>query len=183
MRSKGVAVWLTGLSGSGKTTIAKKAETKLIQRGQPVQRLDGDVVRARLTKDLGFSQADRFTQVERVTYVAELLTYHGIIVLASLISPYRELRAYARHHIPSFVEVYVRCPLEECAKRDVKGLYARAFQGEIPHFTGVSDPYEEPENPELILDTQWETVDESVEKLLRYLERQGYISPTEGEGA
>jgi adenylylsulfate kinase len=183
MRSKGVTVWLTGLSGSGKTTIAKKAENILIQRGQPVQRLDGDAVRARLTKDLGFSKADRMTQVERVTYVAELLTKHGIIVLAALISPYRELRDYARRHISSFVEVYVRCPLEECARRDVKGLYARAFQGEISQFTGVSDTYEEPENPELILDTQWETVDESVEKLLRYLERQGYISPTEGEGA
>ncbi|MBN2909480.1 adenylyl-sulfate kinase [Polycladomyces sp. WAk] len=183
MGSKGVTVWLTGLSGSGKTTIAKMAEAKLNQRGQPVQLLDGDTVRERLNKDLGFSKADRFTQVERVTYVAELLTYHGIIVLAALISPYREIRAYARRHIPSFVEVYVRCPLEECARRDVKGLYARAFRGEIPQFTGVSDPYEEPENPELILDTQRETVDESVEKLLRYLERQGYILPMEGEGA
>lgn len=182
MRPTGVTVWLTGLSGSGKTTIAKQAEIELKRRGLPVQRLDGDAVRARLTRDLGFSKEDRFTQVERVTYVAEMLTHHGVIVLASLISPYREMRDHARRHIRAFVEVYVRCPLEECARRDVKGLYARAFQGEIPQFTGVSDPYEEPDNPELILDTQWETEDVSVKTLLRYLERQGYIPPTEGEG-
>jgi len=172
---RGFTLWFTGLSGSGKTTIARLVERELLDRGLKVERLDGDIVRQSLTRDLGFSKEDRDKNIERVTFVAKLLTRNGVAVLCSFISPYRERRARSRQEIGEFIEVYVECPVEECARRDVKGLYAKAFAGEIADFTGVSDPYEEPENPEIICHTAQETPDESAAKIIAYLERQGYV--------
>ena len=173
---KGVTVWLTGLSGSGKTAIAKPLAAQLRDRGLKVERLDGDIVRQSLTRDLGFSKEDRDKNIERVTFVAKLLTRNGVAVLCSFISPYRARRAKTREEIGEFIEVYVECPVEECARRDVKGMYAKAFAGEIENFTGVSDPYEPPENPEIVCHTAEETVEESVAKIVAYLEEHGYLS-------
>ena len=172
---KGFTLWFTGLSGSGKTAIAKLVARELRDRGLKVERLDGDIVRQSLTHDLGFSKEDRDKNIERVTFVAKLLTRNGVAVLCSFISPYRERRAKSRQEIGEFIEVYVECPVEECARRDVKGLYARAFAGEIENFTGVSDPYEEPEDPEIICHTAQEAPEESGGKIIAYLEREGYV--------
>jgi adenylyl-sulfate kinase len=172
---QGVTIWLTGLSGAGKTSIAIPLTEELQKRGCKVERLDGDVVRKNLTRDLGFSKEDRDKNIERVTFVAKLLTRNAVLVPCAFISPYREERARAREEIGQFIEVYVHCPLEVCAERDVKGMYAKAFAGEIPNFTGVSDPYEEPENPEVVCHTAEETVEESVAKIIRYLEENGYL--------
>lgn len=172
---KGFTLWFTGLSGSGKTTIAKEVEQELRRRGLKVERLDGDIVRQGLTRDLGFSKEDRDKNIERVTFVAKLLTRNGVAVLCSFISPYRERRNLSRQEIGEFIEVYVECPLEECIRRDVKGMYARAIAGEIPNFTGISDPYEEPENPEIVCHTAQETVAESTARIIAYLEQHGYI--------
>jgi adenylyl-sulfate kinase len=172
---KGFTLWFTGLSGSGKTSIAIPLAQELRERGLKVERLDGDIVRQSLTRDLGFSKEDRDMNIERVTFVAKLLTRNGVAVLCSFISPYRARRAKSREEIGEFIEVYVECPVEECAKRDVKGLYEKAFAGEIQAFTGVSDPYEPPENPEIVCRTAEETVEESVAKILAYLEEQGYL--------
>jgi adenylyl-sulfate kinase len=177
----GFTVWFTGLSGSGKTTLAKMLEEELRARGLTrVERLDGDIVRQGLTRDLGFSKEDRDRNIERVTFVAKLLTRNGVAVLASFISPYRQVRACSRQEIGEFVEVYCRCPLEALMARDVKGLYRKALAGEIPNFTGVSDPYEEPLAPEILLDTDRETPAESLARVLRYLEERGYIPPAAG---
>ncbi|MFQ6101193.1 MAG: adenylyl-sulfate kinase [Anaerolineae bacterium] len=173
---RGFTLWFTGLSGSGKTAIAKLVERELLDRGLKVERLDGDIVRQSLTRDLGFSKEDRDKNIERVTFVAKLLTRNGVAVLCSFISPYRERRARSRQEIGEFIEVYVECPVEVCVQRDVKGLYAQAFAGEIENFTGVSDPYEEPENPELVCHTAQETVEDSAAKIIAYLEEQGYFS-------
>ena len=172
---RGFTLWFTGLSGSGKTTIAKQVEKELRRRGLKVERLDGDIVRQSLTRDLGFSKEDRDKNIERVTFVAKLLTRNGVAVLCSFISPYRARRAKSREEIGEFIEVYVECPVEVCAQRDVKGLYAKAFAGEIENFTGVSDPYEPPENPEIVCHTAEETVEESAAKVIAYLEEHGYI--------
>ena len=172
---KGFTLWFTGLSGSGKTAIAKLVAQELRDRGLKVERLDGDIVRQSLTRDLGFSKQDRDKNIERVTFVAKLLTRNGVAVLCSFISPYRERRAKSRHEIGEFIEVYVECPVEVCAQRDVKGLYDKAFAGEIENFTGVSDPYEEPEEPEIVCHTAQEMPEESVEKIIAYLEEQGYL--------
>jgi len=172
---RGFTLWFTGLSGSGKTAIAKRIEQELRRRGLRVERLDGDIVREGLTRDLGFSKEDRDKNIERVTFVAKLLTRNGVAVLSSFISPYRERRNLSRQEIGEFIEVYVECPLEVCAQRDVKGMYAKALAGEIENFTGVSDPYEEPENPEIVCHTAQETLEESVAKVVAYLEGQGYI--------
>jgi adenylyl-sulfate kinase len=172
---KGVTIWLTGLSGAGKTSIAIPLTEELRRRGLKAERLDGDVVRRSLTRDLGFSKEDRDKNIERVTFVAKLLTRNGVIVPCAFISPYRAERARAREEIGAFIEVFVECPLEVCAERDEKGLYAKAFAGKIPNFTGVSDPYEPPENPEVTCHTAEETVEESVAKVLAYLEKQGYV--------
>lgn len=176
---RGFTLWFTGLSGSGKTTVAKIVEQKLLERDLKVERLDGDIVRQALTRDLGFSKEDRDKNIERITFVAKLLTRNGVAVLCSFISPYRERRALTRQEIGEFVEVFVECPVEECARRDVKGLYAKAFAGEIDNFTGVSDPYEPPENAEIVLHTALETPEESAEKIMGYLEANDYI-PTGG---
>lgn len=174
---KGLTLWFTGLSGSGKTTVAREVETRLRDRGLRVERLDGDVVREHLTRDLGFSRADRDENIRRSSFVAALLTRNGVITLCCFISPYRRARQEARELIGSFVEIYVNAPLELCEKRDTKGLYARARRGEIAAFTGISDPYEPPESPEVELRTDRESAAESAGKIIAYLEQQGYISP------
>jgi adenylylsulfate kinase len=173
--SRGFTVWLTGLSGAGKTTIADRLEAALRERGRKVEVLDGDVVRTNLSKGLGFSREDRDTNIRRIGFVAKLLSRNGVAVITAAISPYREIRAEVRREIGDFVEVFVRCSMDELVRRDVKGLYARALRGEIPNFTGVSDPYEEPLEPEVVVDTEHESVDESVAKILTVLERRGYV--------
>ncbi|MGC8834226.1 MAG: adenylyl-sulfate kinase, partial [Armatimonadota bacterium] len=144
MNNKGFTVWFTGLSGAGKTTISQLVAEEIRRRGRNVEILDGDVVRTHLSKGLGFSKEDRDTNIRRIAFVCKLLTRNGVAVIAAAISPYRDVREEARREIGNFVEVYVRCPLEVCIQRDVKGLYQKALRGEIPNFTGISDPYEEP---------------------------------------
>jgi adenylyl-sulfate kinase len=166
MSEQGLTVWLTGLSGAGKTTIASRLAGELQGRDRRVEVLDGDVIRENLSKGLGFSKADRDTNIRRIGFVAELLTRNGVVVIVAAISPYRAVRDEVRRSVGRFLEVYVRCPLDELVRRDVKGLYRRALAGEIPQFTGVSDPYEEPAAPEVVVDTGVETVDESLQKVL-----------------
>lgn len=177
--TQGFTLWLTGLSGAGKTTVAVALENELRERGVLVERLDGDTVRQGLTRDLGFSKADRDKNIERVTYVAKLLSRNGVGVIASFISPYREARDLARRETTNFIEVFVDAPLQTCADRDVKGLYAKAFAGELKDFTGVDDPYEAPLNPEITLHTDRETLEESVANILNYLESHGLIPSAE----
>jgi adenylylsulfate kinase len=171
----GFVLWFTGLSGAGKTTLAKLIEQELKTRGVQVERLDGDVVRQSLTADLGFSKEDRDKNIQRVTFVAKLLSRNGVGVLASFISPYRATRDWVRGEVTNFIEVFVDCSLEECIRRDVKGLYSKALAGEIPEFTGVSDPYEAPLNPEISLNTRDESIEESLAQIMSYLEEQGYV--------
>jgi adenylyl-sulfate kinase len=175
MSERGAIVWFTGLSGSGKTTIAHQLEQVLRDRGRKVEVLDGDVVRTHLSKGLGFSKEDRDTNIRRIGFVCNLLARNGVLAVASAISPYREIRDEVREMGSDFIEVYVKCPLEVLTERDVKGLYAKAIKGEIPNFTGVSDPYEEPLNPEVVLETDKETEAESLGKLVGKLEELGYL--------
>jgi adenylylsulfate kinase len=175
-KHQGFTVWFTGLPCCGKTTIADQVAIVLKKKDYTVERLDGDVVRQGLTSDLGFSKKDRDENIRRVTFVAKMLTRNNVIVLATFVSPFREQRRNARKEIERFVEVYVRCPVEICMKRDVKGMYQRALEGKIKHFTGVDDPYEEPEHPELILNTDTESPEESVKKVLQIVEKLGYIT-------
>jgi adenylyl-sulfate kinase len=179
MDQKGVTVWFTGLSGAGKTALALRLEEELRRRGLRVERLDGDIVRQGLTRDLGFSKEDRDKNIERVTFVAKLLTRNGVAVLCSFISPYRSVRAQSRKDIGNFVEVYCYATLETLMQRDVKGLYKKAIAGEIPNFTGVSDPYEAPENPEVTIDSGQETIEQSLAKVLSKLEELGYAPPVQ----
>lgn len=173
--SKGVTVWFTGLSGSGKTTVATRVHQLLQERHILSERLDGDVVRQSLTRDLGFSKEDRDKNIERVTFVAKLLTRNNVVVLTAFISPYKRMRDNARAEIGDFVEVFVRTPMEVLLERDVKGMYKKAMAGEIQNFTGVNDPYEQPENPELILDTAQESIEESALRVIEFLEQKGYV--------
>lgn len=182
-QQRGVTIWLTGLSGSGKSTIAERLYEELRRRGRKVEVLDGDVVRTNLSKGLGFSKEDRDTNIRRIAFVCNLLTRHGAAVISAAISPYREVRDEARKLIGDFVEVFVDCPLDELVKRDVKGLYAKALRGELPNFTGVSDPYEAPLNPEVTVCTHLEQVEESVAKVLAKLEELGYIPRAGTAGA
>ncbi len=175
MTQQGFTLWFTGLSGAGKTTIAVALEQILRERGVRVERLDGDTVRQGLTRDLGFSKEDRDKNIERVTFVAKLLSRNGIGVLASFISPYRAARQRVREETTNFIEVYVNAPLEVCIQRDVKGMYAKAIAGEIKEFTGISDPYETPVLPEITVNTDRETVHESIQKILGYLESRQLI--------
>ncbi len=175
IQHEGFTLWMTGLSGAGKTTIAKALEPALRARGVRFERLDGDTVREGLTRDLGFSKEDRDKNIERVTFVAKLLSRNGVGIVASFISPYREAREKVRAETTNFIEVFVNAPLQVCADRDVKGMYAKAFAGEITHFTGVSDPYEAPVNPEIEVRTDRETLQESVDKIVAFLEAQGFI--------
>ena len=175
MANEGFVLWMTGLSGAGKTTIALAMEEKLKARGVNYERLDGDVVREHLTKDLGFSKADRRTNIERITFVAKLLSRNGVGCVCSFISPYQEVRDYVRGETTNFIEVYVNAPLEVVIERDVKGLYEKAIAGEIPNFTGISDPFEAPENADLEIRTDLETVDESADRAIAYLIERGFI--------
>ncbi|MBI4310317.1 MAG: adenylyl-sulfate kinase [Chloroflexi bacterium] len=173
---RGVTIWFTGLSGAGKSTISEKLEAHLRTAGKKVEVLDGDVVRTNLSKGLGFSKEDRDTNIRRIGFVSKLLTRNGVAVLVAAISPYRDVRDEVRQSIGDFVEIYVHCPIEELTRRDVKGLYAKALRGELPNFTGVSDPYEEPLHPEVTVHTDSESVDESVAKVIAKLEEMGYLA-------
>jgi sulfate adenylyltransferase/3'-phosphoadenosine 5'-phosphosulfate synthase len=172
---KGFVVWLTGLSGAGKSTIAGLLQAELAERGRRTEVLDGDEVRTNLSKGLGFSKEDRDTNIRRIGYVARLLARNGGAAITAAISPYREVRDEIRQQTPNFIEVYVRCSLDELVRRDVKGLYKKAIAGEIANFTGVSDPYEEPLRPEVLVDSEAETVEESVAAIMRHLERRGLV--------
>ena len=172
---KGVVVWLTGLSGAGKTTISRIAAKQLRESGYKTAVLDGDAVRAKLSPDLGFSVADRWENIRRVSRIAKFLAGQGVIVLAAFIAPYRAMREYCRLELDPFIEVYVRCSLEECMRRDVKGLYQKAKKGAIRQLTGVDAPFEEPDHPELILDTEQESPQRCAAKLLAYLVHAGVI--------
>lgn len=176
MKQRGVTVWFTGLSGAGKTTITKALAEKLKADGYALEILDGDIVRENLTKGLGFSKADRDENIRRIGFVSHLLTRHGVIVLVSAISPYREIREEVRKKIGDFVEIFVNAPLAICEKRDVKGLYQRARAGEIRQFTGIDDPYEPPLNPEVECRTDREELSESLAKVIGKLQELGYIS-------
>jgi len=178
----GFTVWFTGLPSSGKSTVARLLERTLTEQGWRVEVLDGDEVRQRLSRGLGFSKADRDENIRRIAYVAKLITHCGGIAITCAISPYRELRAQAREEIGQFVEVYVKCPLEVCIARDVKGLYAKALRGEIQNFTGLSDPYEEPLRPEITLETDRESPEESAGKVVGRLEELGYLPPARNGG-
>jgi adenylyl-sulfate kinase len=173
---KGFTLWFTGMSGAGKSTISRALELRLREQGAKVEVLDGDVVRTHLSKGLGFSKEDRDENIRRIGFVCELLSRNGVIAVAAAISPYRAVREEVRARIPNFVEVYVECPIEVLAERDVKGLYKRALAGEIPHFTGISDPYEPPAKPEVTVNSSTETAEESVEKIWATLERLGLVS-------
>lgn len=177
MTQKGVTVWFTGLSGAGKTTISRAVEQKLRQSNYKLEILDGDIVRQNLTKGLGFSREDRDENIRRIGFVSNLLTRNGVIVLVSAISPYREIRDEVRERIGNFVEVYANASLAACEERDVKGLYKKARAGEIKNFTGISDPYEPPLDPEVVCNTDQETVEESAQKVLDRLVTDGYIDP------
>ena len=179
--SKGVTVWFTGLSGSGKSTIARILEKKLRVMVQRVEVLDGDVIRTNLSKGLGFSKEDRDTNIKRIGFVCHLLARNGVIAIAAAISPYRETRDYNRSLIGNFVEVFAKCSLDECEKRDVKGLYKKARAGEVKNFTGVDDPYEEPLHPEVVCDTEEQTAEESAEQILDRLEELGYLTHVKRE--
>jgi len=179
--TKGFTLWFTGLSGAGKSTLARQVEQILRQRGMKVEVLDGDVVRTNLSKGLGFSKEDRDTNIRRIGFVCHLLTRNDVVAIAAAISPYKAIRDENRNLVGRFVEVYCRCSLEVLQERDVKGLYAKALAGEIPNFTGVSDPYEPPDNPEVVIDSDRETEEESAAKIVRTLELMGYI-PAEGTG-
>jgi sulfate adenylyltransferase/3'-phosphoadenosine 5'-phosphosulfate synthase len=173
---RGFVVWLTGLSGAGKSTIAQLLQAELAERGRGAEVLDGDEVRTHLSKGLGFSKEDRDTNIRRIGYVARLVARSGGAAITAAISPYRDVRDEVRGQTPGFVEVFVRCSLDELVRRDVKGLYRKALAGEISNFTGVSDPYEEPRNPEVVVDSERQTPAESVAAILRHLERRGLVA-------
>lgn len=168
---KGIVIWLTGLPCSGKTTLSKEIEKYFQQKNLPIQRLDGDVVRETISKDLGFSKEDRDINIERLSYVAQMLSDNGVNVVSAFVSPYQKMRDFIRGLCENFVEVHVNCGIDECKRRDVKGMYAKAARGEIKDFTGVDDPYELPRNPEIVVSTEKENIKESVEKIINYLKK------------
>ncbi|MFQ5707297.1 MAG: adenylyl-sulfate kinase [bacterium] len=180
---KGVTIWFTGLPSSGKSTVSELLAKELRKRGEKVEILDGDVVRTNLSKGLGFSKEDRDINIKRIGFVCHLLSRNGVVAISAAISPYRNVRDEVRERIGDFVEVFVDCPLEECIRRDVKGLYKKALAGEIKEFTGVSDPYEEPLNPEVVIETLKEEPQESVNKILVKLEEMGYIAKDSQDGS
>ena len=175
MEHKGFTLWFTGLACSGKTVLANAVAEQLKKKGMKVERLDGDIVRKGLTRDLGFTDEDRRMNIERVTFVAKLLTRNGVAVLASFISPFNDIRAYSREEIGNYILVYVKCSIEECERRDVKGMYAKARAGEIKEFTGVDSPFEEPNGADIIVETDKQTVEESKEIILNALDKMGYL--------
>lgn len=176
--SDGVCLWLTGLPASGKTTVARKVESNLLDQDERVDRLDGDVVRQSLTSDLGFSREDRNKNIARVTFVAKMLQRNDVITICSFITPYRAQRDHVRNNVDDVRVVHVHAPLEVCKKRDPKGMYEKAEAGEIEGFTGMDAPYEEPINPDIFLDTSEETIEESASKIIVYLEKEGYLQNT-----
>jgi len=178
---KGVTVWFTGLPCSGKTTLALKLIAELKKRGYDPEELDGDITRKYLSKGLGFSKEDRDENIRRVGFVCSLLTRHGAITTAAFVSPYRNIRAEIRAMIGNFIEIYVKCPLEKCIERDVKGMYKKAIAGEIKNFTGISDPFEEPDKPELTLETEKQSEEECLQKILQKMEALGYLQPSTDE--
>jgi adenylylsulfate kinase len=177
--SKGFTLWFTGMSGAGKSTLSVPIAQRLRELGHKVELLDGDVVRTNLSNGLGFTKEDRDVNVRRIGFVCNLLSRNGVVAVTAAISPYREVRDEVRRNITGdgagFVEIFVRCPLEVLAERDVKGLYKKALAGEIPHFTGVSDPYEEPLHPEVIVDSSAESIDASLDKILAKLRELGHL--------
>ncbi len=175
MANTGFTIWFTGLSGAGKSTLSEAIEQRLKERGRNVEILDGDVVRTHLSKGLGFSREDRDTNIKRIGFVCGLLTRNSVICISAAIAPYAEAREWARKEIGNFVEVYLKCPIEVCRQRDVKGLYKLVDEGKIKNFTGVDDPYEEPEHPELVVETDKETVEESVNRIFAKLVELGYL--------
>jgi len=176
-KNKGFTLWFTGLPCSGKSTLAEIIAPELARRGRTVDILDGDVVRTNLTKGLGFSKEDRDENIRRIGFVCGLITKHGGIAISAAISPYRSVRNEVRSKIENFVEVFVDTPLELCIQRDVKGMYKKAIAGEMKNFTGISDPYEPPLHPEIVIHTQKESEQESAARILGSLERMGLIEP------
>jgi len=175
MNEEGYVVWMTGLSGAGKTTIALILVDELLKRGMKAERLDGDVVRQSLTRDLGFTAEDRKKNIERVTFVAKLLSRNGIGAVCSFISPYQAVRDDVRANTTNFLEVFVDAPLDVVIERDVKGMYKKAIAGEIPNFTGISDPFEAPQNPDIHLRTDQTTPEECAQVILDKLEALGFV--------
>lgn len=176
---QGFVLWMTGLSGAGKTTVALEMLRQLEGRGLRLERLDGDVVRESLTKDLGFSAEDRKTNIERITFVAKLLSRNGVGCICSFISPYQSVRDHVRENTTNFLEVFIDAPLEVVIERDVKGLYEQALAGKIPNFTGISDPFEAPEKPDIHVRTDQQTVEESAAFVISELEKRGLIPVAE----
>jgi adenylyl-sulfate kinase len=184
MTHKGFTIWFTGMSGAGKSTLSERLIVRLREAAAnnpglnclKVELLDGDIVRTHLSKGLGFSREDRDTNIRRIGFVSELLSRNGVITVVAAISPYRAVREDLKQRIANFIEVFVECPLEVLVSRDVKGLYARALSGEVDHFTGISDPYEAPLDPAVVVHSDRESVDESVDKIWLELERRGLIS-------
>ena len=176
MTHKGFTLWLTGMSGAGKSTISDNIIARFRNAGAKVELLDGDIVRTNLSQGLGFSREDRDTNIRRIGFVADLLSRNGIIVVVAAISPYRETREEVKSKIANFVEVFVNCPVEVLAQRDVKGLYKKALAGEVGQFTGISDPYEPPVNPDVEVRTDREKVEESLGRIWDELKRRDYIS-------
>lgn len=179
----GFVIWFTGLSGAGKSTLARALEGELRRWGRLVEILDGDIVRTHLSKGLGFSKEDRDTNIRRIGFVSSLLGRNGVVAIAAAISPYASVRQEVREMCGGrFVEVYARASLPELQRRDVKGLYKKALAGEIAHFTGISDPYEPPDDPEITVDTDTQTPEESLALILAALERMGYLAPERAAG-
>ena len=171
---QGFCIWLTGLSGAGKTTIAQEI-SKRLRKSRHIEVMDGDEIRRGLSSDLGFSKEDRNEHNKRVIFCAKLLARNGVIVIVALISPYRETRAYAKEQVQNTFEVFVKAPLDVCIERDPKGLYKKALAGEIKQFTGIDDPYEEPLEPDVIVETDKENVKESVDKILLHIQNKGLL--------
>ncbi|WP_457755920.1 adenylyl-sulfate kinase [Thermodesulfatator indicus] len=172
-------IWFTGLSGSGKSTLSRRTYLEIKKRGLKAELLDGDIIRTNFSQELGFTKRERDINVKRIGFLSWLLNKHGIISVVAAIAPYEETRQLNRKLIPNYIEVFCNCPLEVVEKRDVKGLYAKARRGEIPNFTGISDPYEPPRNPEIEVFTDKETVAESMQKIISYLEKKGFLPATE----
>ncbi|MFW9867194.1 MAG: adenylyl-sulfate kinase [Candidatus Thorarchaeota archaeon] len=175
MEHKGFTLWFTGLPCSGKSVLADAVAEELRKKGMKVERLDGDIVRKSLTRDLGFSEEDRNMNIERVTFVAKLLTRNGVAVLASFVSPYNKIRAYSRKEIGDYILVYVKCSLQECERRDIKGMYAKARAGEIKNFTGIDHPFEEPDQADIIVETDKQTIEQSKEIIINKLNHMGFL--------